>query len=401
MNKTKRYALTAVLLCSCSGAAVTSVQAKMNIEPVIVTGYRYNSNFWRSEDNEVAVGSIEIKPGVKANYETGKTQIDLDAFLEGYIYNDYDTPPEGVNDADDDNYVGAFIDLMAANQTTDRINLGVDETFSYTRDPAASDDFYNSIAREKYLINRFSPNAYYDFGNKFGVALRYINLYTDYQEGGEDSIQHQGLFDLDYYFKPTSRLFLTYDIWTRDYDRSSATYLSNRVKLNYEHQFNFFTVSAGAGYHNRNFDNDVYEDLDLFSWNISVLGQNPPAPDENPKSYMNLTISQDMNDAGAGNSYYTATKAEAEFGYIFLERIVTGLEGYIQQSDYELYLGENADRDDTTYAVSGSVGYKFWRRGEVNFELGYKDRDSNLEGRSYKDTYGLVTLEFGLDLGVL
>lgn len=400
MKSTSKKLAAGLVIAGCT-AFSQPVVARLNVEPVIIVGYGYNSNFWRSEEDKVAVGTTEIKPGVKVGYETGKTIIDFDFFLEGYMYNDYDTPPEGVSDADDDNYIGLFGDFSGVHQTTDRITLGLDETISLTRDPAASDDFYDSIDREKYLINRFSPNAYYDFGNRFGLEVRYINVYTDYLDNGEDSIQNEGDFKLFYNFTDDKAVFLSYDIWTRDYENNTSKYLSNRVKLNYEQQFNYFSFNIGGGYHNRNFNDDRFDDLDLFSWNISLTGQNPPLPDENPRSYMVLAISQDMNDAGSGNSYYTATKYEAEFGHIFLERIVTSVGGYVQQSDYEIYRGSTSGRDDTTYAVKGLVGYKFFRRGKVNFEIGYKDRDSNIAGRSYSDTYGMISVEFGMDFGVL
>lgn len=379
----------------------TSSAARMNIEPIIITGYEYSSNFWRSEADEVAVDTFFIKPGVKVGYETGKTVVDFDFLIEGYLYHDQDTPPDGVSNADEDNYVGFFGDFSWLTQVTDRVSLGLDDVISYTRDASQSDAFNDSIEREKYLINRFTPNAYYDFGNKFAFGAMYQNTYTDYQDDGEDSVEHMGMFNFYYNFNEQMSTYISYDIWTRDYDQGSDTYISNRVKLNYTHQFNNFEVQAGAGYHNRAFDDPTFEDLDLFSWNISLEGQDPPAPEENPRAHMLLAFSQDMNDAGSGNSYFTATRVDAAVGYLFVERIITEVKGYYQNSDYETYLGSTTDRSDQTYSISGVVGYKFLRRGKINFELGYNDRDSNLIGRSYSDTFGIVSLEFGLDFGVL
>ncbi len=398
-----RFSCLKVLALSAASCLLVtgSATAKMNIEPIIITGYQYNTNFWKSEVDETAVDTIFVKPGVKFGYETGKTIIDFDFLVEGYWYSDRDTPPEGVRSAGDDNYVGFFGDFSGTYQATERISLGLDDIGSYTRDAAASDDFSDSILRSKYFINRFSPNAYYDFGNRMGLELRYTNTYTDYIDEGEGSNQNAGIFNLFYNFNEQAAIYLGYDVWTRDYEESTSSYLSNRIKLNYEHQFNNLTLNGGAGYHNRNFDEEIFEDLDLFSWNISLEGQDPPAPEEDPKAHMLVKIGQEMNDAGSGNSYYTATRLDVELGYLFLERIVTGINGYIQNSDYQQYRGEETDRDDTTYELSGKIGYKFLRRAEVNFELGYRDRDSNYPGRSYTDTFGIVRLELGMDYGVL
>lgn len=109
MKGNKKYVAGAVLLAGFVLGSGSLVHAQMQIEPMIVTGYRYDSNFWSSEENESAVGTIEVKPGVKMTYDTGKTQVTADAALEAYMYHDYDTPDEGVADADDDNYLGAAV----------------------------------------------------------------------------------------------------------------------------------------------------------------------------------------------------------------------------------------------------------------------------------------------------
>ncbi len=39
------------------------------------------------------------------------------------------------------------------------------------------------------------------------------------------------------------------------------------------------------------------------------------------------------------------------------------------------------------------VGFAFWEYGKVNFEVGYRTRDSNIEGKDYDDTFTLLTLD--------
>ena len=76
----------------------------------------------------------------------------------------------------------------------------------------------------------------------------------------------------------------------------TSTYDSNEVKMNYVQQFHYFSIDAGAGYHHRSFERDRLDSLDLFPWHLILRGQNPPAPDEDPRSHMLLSLRQDFND---------------------------------------------------------------------------------------------------------
>lgn len=373
-----------------------SGSAEISIQPLVIVGWEYNSNYFRSEVDEVAVDTYYIKPGVRLNYDSGKSKIKSSFLLEPYWFNDRDSPPPGVRDASDDDFVGFRGKIAADTKLTDRVTLGLDDTIFKTRDPARSDVFSDSIERDKYIINRLSPYILYDFGERFDGELRYTNTLTDFSDDiEEDSLENKGYISLFYNFSRRSAAFLSYGIWERDYDGDSSTYLSNQVKLNFKRQFNRFFLTAGGGYHHRSFDDDdALDDLDLFSWKIMIDGQEPPAPESSPRAWMQLAIGQNFNNSGRNDEYFVATRVDAQIGYVFMEKITTEIKGYYQNSDYE---NDPANRDDDTYSVSGLIGYNFWKKTTLAVEVGHTTRESNIAGRDYDDTFAAVTLDMRFD----
>lgn len=382
------------------GSTIFSVHAfaegKIVIQPKIEAGYRNDSNFWKAENNEVSVNTYTAKPGLVFGYETAKSKIDLDATVDFYSYDDVDTPPPGVKDASDDNYTGFTGILAGETKPTDRLTLGLEDSLFKTRDIAQSDPLSNSVSREEFTINRLTPNLYYDFDNKFAIRSKYRNTNTNYKDAGEDSNEHRGIFDFEYNLDRSSTVFVEYQIWNRAYDLTSSDYTSNQATLNFAKQFNYFGILAGAGYHKRTFDNDTLDDMDLFSWNVVLRGQNPQAPEKKPRSHVALTLKQDMNDAGTDNKYYTATVAGIEAGYRFIHKIDTSLNFTYQNSDYKESLD---DRSDDTWTTSGKVKYDMLDYLAFGLEAGFSKRDSNIAGLSYDNTFVGLTLDFNYNLG--
>ncbi len=369
----------------------------INIEALVITGWEYNSNFWRSETDEAAVDTFFLKPGITLGYDTAKSKVEAGFILESYWYNDREAPPTGVQDASDDDYVGYTGHFLGETQVTQRLTLMLSDSLFRTRDAANSDIYSNSISRDLYTINYFSPGLYYDFGNKFDLRLKYRNIITDYSEGTtESSKDNGGVADLLYNFNSRSSVFLSYNMWERDYDGTTSTYLSNKLTLNYTRQFHYFSLDVGGGYHHRSFDQTGLDSFDLFAWHIIVDGQKPPAPARKPKGHMKLALRQDYNDAGIDNQYYIATQLDAELGYLLMAKIQTIFKVYYQNSDYQ---NDPQDRNDDTYLVSGSVSYRFWDHGKVTLEFGYKERQSSLTGNDYEDTFSMLSFDFDYDFG--
>ncbi len=391
----KKHVFTAIyLLVSCFVFAEKG-QSKINIQTMVTTGWEYNSNFWRTPDDEVTVDTYTLQPGVFVGYETAKSKIEADFTLMPFWYSDRDTPPPDVGNASEDDFVGFHGKLIADTQATDQLSIGLNDTIYRTRNPEKSDIFSDSVSRDLYTINRFTPYLYYDLGKKFGLGLKYRNVYTDYSDGdSEGSKENRGILNFYYNFNKLSSVFLSYNLWGRDYDLNTPNYLSNKLTLNYVRQVHYFSIDVGGGYHHRSFDEDRRDDLDLFAWHVIIKGQKPAAPAKNPRGHMRLALRQDYNDAGTDDQYYIATQLDAELGYVFMKKIHTTLKVYYQNSDYQ---NDPRNQDDDTYSISGLIEYQFWKHGKINFELGYKDRESNVAGNDYDDTFAAITLNFGYD----
>ncbi|MBL4901140.1 MAG: outer membrane beta-barrel protein [Desulfocapsa sp.] len=388
--------------------------ARFSINPITLVGAANDSNYWQAETQEVSVNTYFVRPGIELGFETPKTTITFDATVDFYWYDDQDTPPVGIQDASDDDYVGFTGDFNADYQLTNRLNIGLSDQLYITRDPARSDINSNSISRDKYTINYFEPTAYYEFADKFGLLASYRNTMTDYESELEDSEENRGVFDLYYLLNRSAAVYAGYAIWERDYDQDSSDYLSNFVSLNYEHQFNYFTIKGGGGYHKRTFDEPALDDLDLFSWKIQIRGQEADTTyktmnnarsmidgrsfrqgqdvdlllDES-RSLLTLDLGQEMNNDGTGDNYYTATYARFEGGYRFFGKLETLLRLSVQNSDYE-----TDERNEDTYFVSASIGYWVLDYLLLGFEGGYETRDSNFTGNNYDNTFAMVMLNF-------
>ena len=387
-------------------------EGKIVLKPHINVSWKSDSNFWWAEEDEKEVYTYLVQPGVTFGYETDKTKIHLDYTMNGYLYSDQDPPSPGIQNASDDNYVGHTLSLDASTrQFQEKLLAGVREDFYLTRDPGQSDAFNNSAVRNKYFINRVEPFAFYDLSDRFTVGVRYRNTITDYtEENLEDSTENRGLFDLIYHFSETSSMELDYQIWARDYSKNTSAYLSNQGMLTYQQQFRWVSLEAAAGYQYRSFEDKNLESMDTVPWRLGVeFATEPEAisavlPEQQKKSYVKLMLAQDFNNQGLNEGYFKADRATLTAGHIFLERIPVHFNGYYQRSKYEFWTGitssgSDEKRDDDTYKIYCSVGYKFLRWFTLSVKPGYEKRSSNIVGRSYEDKTIMAQLEFLYDVG--
>lgn len=373
-------------------------QGRFIITPHADVSVEYNSNFYRTENNEAAVTALNISPGIQAMYKTAKTTVTIDGTLERHDYDSNDDPPSGTGDVSDYSYTGGKASLDATSQVTDRLTIGAKDQLRVTRDPEYVDAYSNEVGREKYTTNAFTPNIYYDFGNKFGVGARYQNSLIDYSENdGEDYSENRGAVDLFYNFNRSTAAYFEYQIWDGDYDGRSSDYLSNQITLNASKQFNYFTLTAGAGYYSRNFDESKYSDLNGITWKVMLDGKDR-SEDENakPRSFARLVLIHDINNYGSGDSYYDATRLELRGGYMLGPKLgVSGLAMY-QYSDYQM----NPDnRSDDLYVLSAQIGYDLIDNLTLSVEGGYRDRESDAAGQSYDDVYAMLKLGYFYDFG--
>lgn len=401
----QRTCLLVVILFILSLSGTALAIEKFNIKPKISASWKVDSNFFKSEINEREVYTYLLQPGIDLGFETAKSLLSLSYTLNNYNYDDQDRPSLGQEPADKEDYTGHRARFKGTYKPVDRLLLGLEDFYDRTRDPAESDRFSNSISREKYSVNQVLPWISYEFGPKLSAGLKYRYKEKDYDDViNEDSKENRVIFNLIYNLKPKTLLNLEYQTWKMDYNLITSDYNSDQIKLIFMKQFNYFSFEAGGGYQNRSFDDNAIKDIDLFTYRIAIMGQNPPAPNMSPKSYITLAAEQNFNDLGEGQQYFKARRLTLKAGHIFMEKIIASAEGYYQNSDYETTTGVTPSgaielREDKIYNLSGSLGYKFTDWLTFSLTTGYEDRNSNLAGFDYGNRYYMVKVDFSYNPG--
>jgi len=372
------------------------------IIPKMSASYEFDTNFFAAEENERPVSTYLFQPGIELGVETPKSLLNLDFTLDLYYYNDEESVPSDQPSISEGDFIGYTGWLEAKHQAFDRLLLGFDGSSILTREPAFSDPLSNAVDRDLYYISELSPLAIYEFGQKFSVGLRYrytdINFVPSYRE---DSIGNRGILDLIYSFTSRTSLDLEYQYWTRDYDLDSSDYTSNQIKLIFRRRFKNFTIAAGGGYQNRDFNESGLDDIGGFTYNLDIEGGGLLA---NRKSYIAFNIDQNFNDYGPENEYFMGTRFTLTAGHDFSKRLSGDIEAFYQISGYEETFGltpsgDTERRKDDTFIISGTLGYEFARWLTLSGTGGYETRNSNLAGYSYDNSFVIVTLAFAYSLG--
>jgi len=360
----------------------------MIIKPFIETGLSHDTNYFSSQNNERPVTIYYIKPGLEFGYTTPKSNLLFDYVLSANWYDEHGDPPAGRVSADEYNYIGHDMQLSADTQITDLFNIGLEDAYILTRDPKSLDYYSNEIITHKYSKNKFNPKIFYQFGEKFGVGAGYTNTRIDYKSGtDEDSKENRGSFNLDYNLSRLNSLDLGYQVWEKDYANLSPDYTSNQVTLTFSRELKYYTLAAGGGYHDRNFDDPAIKDLAGFVWNLAILGTRPQ---------MLFSLSQNINDTALYGDYYIATRFYAEVGHLFLEKLNVKFKGYYQNSDYQ----DNPDnRQDDSWLAALRIDYLRNEIFSISLETGYETRDSTVSVNNYDNSFVLLEIKLNYNLG--
>ncbi len=402
-STTRLICYTGILvLCSLFLAGFSFAEGRWLIKPHIETGWERDSNFHKSETNERKVDTFYVKPGVEFGYTTDKSLISLDYWFNVLRYDDVDDNVPSGQEADRFDYTEHMADFTAQTQATERLLIGLDNLFWKTRDPANSDAESNAVDRYKYTLNQFTPRMNYNFGEKFGLGLKYTNQMTDYEDDGpgegEDSDENRLTTTFYYYFNSLTSFDLDYQFWNREYDKTSIGYDSHQIMLNMNKQFNYLTFSVGAGYQKREFDDSSQVtggDIDDFVWKVALFGQNPPDAKSKPKSSVYLSFGSNLNDAGQGDSYYNSTRVDARVTYLLLDRLNFTLDGWFQNADYQ-----TSDREDDRWYIAAALDYyMFHDRLSIGLQGGAEERDSNVNTNDFSNEFVMVNIKFNYDMG--
>lgn len=404
------------------GVNEAKAEAKFIVEPMIILGGAYDSNFYRTEANEREAYTATITPGIKLGVETPKSELSLYYNLEAYFYEDKGSVPEGEASVDEENYVGHLAILDALYSPVERLTLGLNDSFYITRRPFDADRFANSTEREKYWVNRFTPGLFYEFKNRFSLGLRYRRTDIDYEDTDEfDSIEHRGLFNLIYNPQRTLTLDLDYQVWNHESEDAlfDDEYTSNQLQLRVEKRYKYVAFEGGIGYHNRDFadpggDSEIeFEDADVVNWIFAVSGQNPSPPIQKrrlgrqfqrAKSHFFIAAERNFNNLGYYFDLFEATRYTASIGHVFYNKIHGILRGYFQNSEYQNFIGETpsgstALRDDDTWEIGAVLRYLLNEKMSLALMVGHQERESNLVDLDYDNDYGFLGFEINYDIG--
>ncbi|MCP3872995.1 MAG: outer membrane beta-barrel protein [Desulfobacteraceae bacterium] len=372
---------------------------RFTIQPIIEIGYQRDSNFNKSDTNTKTVNTYNIKPILQFSYNTDKSSATLNYGLNEIKYDDQDKNSNGNANAETFDYTAHDVKFDAKTQLTDRLLVGFDVKFNKTRDPTETDINSNETNRFKYTKTDLSPRITYGFSEKFDLDLKYSKQVTDYQDDGpgqgEDSEEDGGSVALNYYFNSKTSFDLDYKIWARDYDRNSTDYTSNQLMLNLNHQLNYFTFTAGAGYQSRDFDQNIaFDDIGRFVWKLAVSGKSTPDTTGISKTSMYFSVDSNLNNSGYGDSYHNSIRFETRFSYLLTEKINCTLGGYFQNADYE-----TSSRNDDRYQVRIGADYYFSNYFSFGIEGGKENRHSNQRDLDFSNEYIMLNASFNYKTG--
>jgi len=373
-------------------------QAKIKLKPIITVGVQRDSNFYRTEENERAVYSYYINPGILIKSETQRAKFQLGYILNANYYSDDDTVPAGEAKADDDNYIGHAFNFLGSYRTSARTGIGLGGSYYRTRDEGHSDQLSNIKDRRLYSVFRLTPRFKWDFqgNNRYVGEIRYRYTKTDYdEEQYEDSNEHRIIADFDWMPRKTWTFDLQYQHWDMNYDGDTPGYQADQAKLYLQRQWKGWMLEGGVGYQNRRFDDDQ-EDLDEFVWSVTAESGDI-FEIANRKAVFTVDFRQNLNDIDGGEGYYLANRLTLNSDYYFIPDTLKGSVMFAyQNSSYER--GFFDGRDDDTYDISGKIRYGIIRWLYAEILGGYEKRDSNLKGFDYDNTY--IALNLGSEFDV-
>jgi len=343
-------------------------------------GIQYDNNFYFDAFDERAVTTFLVQPGIELGLETGKSDI---AFRYTLDANYYDESAE-------DDFYGHNALFMGKFEMTDRLGFNLSDKFIYTRDSAELDPLGNVATRDRFYQNRLGAIFSLDFQPKFTTKFGYQNWITDYDDDiNEDSMGHQGIFDLIHYLNSSTSLDLEYQYWNMDYDGPSSDYISNQLSLVARKEWRITALEAAVGYQTREFAAAGIEDIDVVPYRLTLQGESSSG-----KTRYSISAAKNFNLFDTNNDgYYEANRFSLMVHRDLTGKITLGLNGYYQNSDY-LYIG----RDDDSYKILADINYQIRERLQFYFSVSFENRDSNIPDEEFENGRIMGQLQFSHDI---
>ncbi|PQP34201.1 hypothetical protein C6A37_09010, partial [Desulfobacteraceae bacterium SEEP-SAG9] len=190
----KRFTIVLMILfCICFFSNRGSTATIVNIEPMVTVEGRFDDNFYMTENNAREVYTYIIRPGIQLGVTTAKSATYLLFTMDMYFYDDKRDVPQGEHPAEDENYVGYFWVFDTNYALTDRMTVGLRDSFYKTRRVDRYDEFTDNTERRLHTINRLVPMLTYQLKDRFDLGLRYRRQDINYDDTDiDDSVEHRG-----------------------------------------------------------------------------------------------------------------------------------------------------------------------------------------------------------------
>lgn len=371
------------------GAWTTDAEAawiREAITPMIKLGAQWDSNFFRTKDNEVNATTYLVQPGLTLDLKTPRSYLALGYTLDSHTY-------DGIEE--DLDFIGHTLDAALGSQTTSgKIKFDLTETYRLTRDPLYLDPLGDSVSRQKYAINNLSPKFEIAAGlatAKFG----YRNVMLDYSApAGEDSTENGATVAVAFKMGRLSSVGAEYGYTKMEYDLDSTDYSDHKAKAIFSREGKAVKLTAGLGWMWRDFDQaagagaGTFDKFDELICDLSLGWQSPG------QTSFTMKADYGVNSVATENSYYEATKLALDFAHKFGNGTTLGLNGQYQYNDYKFQ-----DRTDNTWQLGTTLLFPLARWLDLAATAGYQSRNSSLDLHDYDNTSGQIGLNFKYPIG--
>jgi len=383
-------------------------ESKFLIKPMISAKAEYDSNFYKTEDDERGVYTYIIEPGGMFEMNKNKSDLFLSYIMSARFYDDKSDVPEGETAADENNYVGHTVVLESNFFATKRLALGLHNNLMYSRVPTEYDKMSNKLGMEKNLANELTPRVKYEYNNKFATALSYTRGDIRYSETDiNDTVENKWDFDLLYRPRKPITFDLDYQHWDREWPEvDGQSYTSDQAQLIFQREFRSITFLFGAGYQIRkyeapNVDNEKDDDTITYEASITYPATIKKGDFLTADTHYYISAFRGLSQLTSYYETFIENSFTASVGHIFSELISAKLTGHYNASDYirsdEEEGSHGKDRKDNTYDISLDIGWLISKYMKLSLVGGLEKRSSNLEGYDYDNTYIMIDFAFNED----
>lgn len=377
---------------------------KIFFQPSVTAGIRYDSNYFKTETAEREILTYTARPRLELGYTTDRSRIFLDYALSANAHSDMEDIPEGQRKAGDEDYIGHNTRLEAATrQMNERLTLKLEGIYYDSRDPLYQERINNSTTKDRFTLLRFSPSAHYELSPRFSLGLTYRNTGTEYDRyTAQDFRENSGTADIFFELSPTAVLDLEYRHWETDYKRINSDYDSDRIVLMYRRKSENLSLEGGIGYHQRRFEQNNLENMDMFYYRFAIGYETLSSKGELLNRFT-FSADRGMNDYSvAGDHYMREYRYMLTAKRIFFEKIAVELRVYYAADKYERWKGPTPGgsiemRDDDVYNIGAELDYDIRDNLTIRIFGGHDRRDSNLAGLSYDNSYAFLSISYTYD----